>query len=401
MENRMNMKFEKNDLELYIHIPFCSQKCSYCDFLSFPVGVREHESYVEQLCEELRVKSELAGGYQVSSIFLGGGTPSVLAPTLIVRIMESIFSHYQVKADAEISIECNPASTLRYKFSLYRESGINRLSLGLQSANNAELKRLGRIHIFEDFLKSYQNARLEGFQNINVDLMDGIPQQSPESWRKTLKNVLMLKPEHLSVYNLIVEEGTPFYRAYQNGRLLLPDEDALVEMDSITKDLTARSGFQRYEVSNFARPGFECRHNYGYWSDVPYLGFGLGASSYFHMRKSENMLRFSNLRSLPDYMKLNLREETAANYPLLHVDVQELSRKDRMEEFMFLGLRRISGVSEIDFTTRFSVDIQSVFGEKLQKFVGMGLMAHEGYSYRFTEKGMDVSNQLLSQFLLD
>lgn len=389
------MKFENNCLELYIHIPFCTKKCSYCDFLSFPVGIREHEGYVRKLCEELRYRSGDAGGYTVGSVFLGGGTPSVLAPTLIARIMETVYANYAVAPDAEITIECNPASTLRYKFSLYQESGINRLSLGLQSANNSELRRLGRLHIFEDFLKSYQNARLEGFRNINIDLMNGIPEQTPDSWRKTLRNVLMLKPEHLSVYNLILEEGTPFYRLHRAGTLELPTEDSLVEMDNITRELCLKSGYLRYEISNYARPGFECRHNYGYWSDVPYLGFGLGASSYF------NKKRFRNLRNFTEYLALDFQTEAAAQFPQLYAEQRELSRKEQMEEFMFLGLRRVSGVSELDFTARFSVELQSVFGEKLRQFISMGLMRHEGCRYRFTERGMDVSNRLLSEFLLD
>ncbi len=393
--NSTTINYPEHSLELYIHIPFCARKCNYCDFLSFPAEAQDYENYVDKLCEELCVISEDAASYDVSSIFIGGGTPSILPPDLIARIMETIFSHYRVNEDAEISMECNPASTLRYKFSIYKESGINRLSLGLQSANNVELHQLGRIHIFEDFLKSYQNARLEGFQNINIDLMDGIPEQDPESWKKTLRNVLMLRPEHLSIYNLIIEEGTPFYRLHQAGGLKLPSEDALIEMDTITKELCKKAGMERYEVSNYARPGFECRHNYGYWSDVPYLGFGLGASSYFEKK------RFSNTRILSEYLKLDFREEAAADFPHLHTDLQILSRKDQMEEFMFLGLRRISGISEIDFQCRFSVDIQSVFGEKLSRFTSMGLMIHEGYHYRFSEQGMDVSNTLLSEFLLD
>lgn len=388
------MNYKKNNLELYIHIPFCGSKCSYCDFLSFPVGVREHEDYVNRLCEEIKYRSRAAAKYCISSIFIGGGTPSVLAPALISRIMDAVYENYSPDSDAEITIECNPASTLRYKFSVYREVGINRLSLGLQSASNSELRRLGRVHIFEDFLKSYQNARLEGFQNINVDLMNGIPGQTPESWRKTLKNIIMLKPEHLSIYNLIIEEGTPFFRQYSSGTLSLPGEDALVEMDSITKELCMRSGYLRYEISNYARPGFSCRHNYGYWSDIPYLGFGIGASSYI------NKCRYSNLRSLPEYMKLDMKAEAEKDFSGLSRDRQELSRSEQMEEFMFLGLRRTSGVSELEFISRFSVDIQSVFGKKLERFIGMGLMEHSSVYYRFTDRGMDLSNQMLSEFLL-
>ena len=385
---------DKKQLELYIHIPFCARKCNYCDFLSAPEKPEVQADYVQQLCQELQASAPLAENYEVSSIFIGGGTPSLLDPRDISHILSTAYGFYKVRSTAEITIEVNPASTLRYKFRSYLESGINRLSIGLQSANNAELHTLGRLHIFEDFLKCYQSARMEGFRNINIDLMDDIPGQTSASWRKTLKNVLMLKPEHISIYNLIIEEGTPFYRLYKSGRLVLPDEDTVVENDVITKELTEHHGYERYEVSNYAKPGFACRHNYGYWSDVPYLGFGLGAASCL------NHTRWSNLRRLPAYLSCDMSAEASQGFPTLHENVNVLSRNAQMEEFMFLGLRRTAGVSELEFTGRFSVDLLSVYGPQLTKYCELGFMTHENYHYRFTERGMDVSNSILAEFLL-
>lgn len=385
---------DTKQLELYIHIPFCARKCNYCDFLSFPVNAKEHDAYINRLCQEITLSAPSAAAYEISTIFIGGGTPSILEPKCISRIMYTIRRHYSVRKNAEITIELNPASTLRYKFASYRDSGINRISIGLQSANNTELKTLGRLHIFEDFLKCYQDARMEGFQNINIDLMNEIPGQTTASWRKTLRNVLMLKPEHVSIYNLIVEEGTVFQRMQAAGTLSLPSEDEDVAMDEITKELTNRYGYRRYEVSNYAKPGYECRHNYGYWSNVPYLGFGLGASSYF------NGIRWSNIRDYRAYLDMDLPEDAAHGFVRLHQNMQILSRENQMEEFMFLGLRRIEGISELEFIRRFSVDIHTVFGRQLEQYTQNGLLIHENYHYRFSEHGMNVSNAILSDFLL-
>lgn len=387
---------DKTQLELYIHIPFCANKCNYCDFLSFPTREEAQLQYVQKLCREIELAAPMVRNrYTVSTIFIGGGTPSLLDPALITLILDTIRRQYSVRSDAEISIECNPASTIAYKFRAYRAAGINRLSIGLQSADNRELHTLGRIHIFEDFLKCYQNARLQGFQNINIDLMNDIPGQTAMSWRKTLRNVLMLKPEHVSIYNLIVEEGTPFYAMQEAGILQLPEEDTAVRIDEITKELTAKYGYHQYEVSNYAKPGFACRHNYGYWSDVPYLGFGLGAASYLYDT------RWSDIRDFRRYLELDFEEEAARNYPNLHEQVTPLSRNAQMEEFMFLGLRRIAGISALEFKQKFQVEIDRIYGPLLERFTSEGLLQKDGYRYRFTPHGMDVSNQILSEFLLE
>lgn len=384
-----------NPLELYIHIPFCARKCSYCDFLSFSANEKDHELYISQLCCELKRQAPLIRKqYEIVSVFIGGGTPSILDPKYISRIMFVIRRYYSLARNAEITIECNPASTLRYKFAAYLDAGINRLSIGLQSANNDELKSLGRIHSFEEFLKCFQGARQEGFSNINIDLINNIPAQTAASWKNTLKKVTMLKPEHLSIYNLIVEEGTPFHRMKEEGTLQLPSEETETEIDALTREFMQKHDYHRYEVSNYAKSGYECRHNLGYWSDVPYIGFGLGASSYFQHT------RWSNTRDFMEYVSLDMDLEAENGFQTLRKQVEVLSRTDEMEEFMYVGMRKISGISELDFKSKFSVDINTVFGRQLSQMIRQGLIRHENYRYFFTERGMDVSNVLLSQFLL-
>ena len=382
----------KSELELYIHIPFCAKKCNYCDFLSFCAPQEIQQAYINHLIEEIRVSSAMCGDYHVRSVFFGGGTPSVLEPQYVTALMDAVKHHYYVDKDAEITIECNPASTLRHKFSAYLQAGINRLSIGLQSADNAELKMLGRLHTYEEFLKAYQGARMEGFQNISVDLINCIPMQTLKTWRKTLRSVLMLRPEHVSIYNLIVEPGTPFADMQKEGLLMLPTEEENAQIDAFTSEYMEKQGYERYEISNFSRPGFACRHNIGYWTEVPYLGFGLGASSFFED------LRWSNTRDLSAYMNADLNR--AAGFEAIRKDVRKLSREEEMEEFMFLGFRMVQGISETDFLMHFQRRVEAVYGAPLQKYVGMGLMRHEDGRYSLTPRGMDVSNQILSDFLL-
>ena len=247
-------------LELYVHIPFCARKCSYCDFLSFPAEQKTQDAYLNQLITEIEFTSAMCTHYEVTSVFIGGGTPSILEPEAVANILDCIRYRFKLAKDAEITLECNPGSLLRHKFAVYREAGVNRLSIGLQSADNAELQRLGRIHTYEEFLKCYQGARMEGFKNINIDLISGIPGQSFESWKKTLRSVLMLKPEHLSIYDLIVEEGTPFYEMQEAGTLSLPDEETESEMDAFTRSYMDSHRYERYEVSNRARAGRCSQH---------------------------------------------------------------------------------------------------------------------------------------------
>ncbi|MCD7819512.1 MAG: radical SAM protein, partial [Lachnospiraceae bacterium] len=302
-------------LEIYIHIPFCVRKCAYCDFLSVAAGREQRDRYVKTLLEEIRsgipVNAPYAedGDYIVTSVFFGGGTPSVLPADQIAEIMGALRSQFRFSEDAEISLECNPGtfgellpddsgfpacelggtSAAGTKPEEWFGCGINRLSIGLQSADNAELAQLGRIHTWEIFLESYEKARQAGFRNINIDLMSALPGQTAASWEKTLRQVLQLAPEHISAYSLIIEEGTPFYQKYHeddlrrmNGAqpLYLSSEEEERKMYVLTGALLDEAGFQHYEISNYARPGLECRHNIGYWQGTEYMGFGLGASSF-------------------------------------------------------------------------------------------------------------------------
>lgn len=379
----------KRELELYIHIPFCARKCAYCDFASFAAPVQIYQEYMEKLIEEIYGQYENFQGYQVSTIFIGGGTPSILPPELMGELLSVLWECFDIAGNAEITIEANPGTLTMEKLETYLEGGINRISIGLQSSDDMELKALGRIHTFDEFLKSYQRARQAGFTNINVDLMSGIPGQDIHSWRNTLRKVMMLKPEHISAYSLIVEEGTPFYERYGADHKGLPDEETDREMYHLTKEMMESQGYRRYEISNYARPGFECRHNVGYWIGVDYLGLGLGASSYTHG------FRYHNTGDFKAYMGMSLREAGAASQ-----DIQELTHEEKMEEFMFLGLRMMKGVSGSEFLGRFGQNMWNVYGEVLGKLEEQKLIVVENPVVRLTELGIDVSNMVLSKFLL-
>ncbi len=409
----------KKSLELYIHIPFCAQKCLYCDFLSFEAEKRLQVEYMDQLRSEILSSGPWYEDCRVETIFIGGGTPSLLEPEQITLLMQAVKKSFSVAEGAEITIEANPGTRLSKKLPVYLAAGINRLSLGLQSANNEELKRLGRIHTFEDFLKGFQSARMAGFTNINVDLMSAIPGQSLESWKNTLKKVIMLKPEHISAYSLILEEGTAFGRHYlENGQgngqaaaqgadpgqgdgagldplsqwpdLLGEEEER--QMYYLTRSLLEEAGYHSYEISNYARSGFTCRHNIGYWTGKEYLGIGLGASSYVNGR------RFCNESDLDQYQKLDFSLDGLEQ---LHGEIHVQSRKEQMEEFMFLGLRMTEGISAAAFTREFGVHVDSIYGDVLRKLTEEGLLVRNGRYIALTQWGIDVSNYVLSEFLLE
>ena len=417
----------KRELELYIHIPFCARKCAYCDFLSFAAPERVYRDYMDKLMEEICGQGPNFQEYRVSTIFVGGGTPSILPADLIMELFATLSENFDISPDAEITMEANPGTLTMEKLEVYRQSGVNRLSIGLQSADDKELKYLGRIHSYDSFLKSFQRARQAGFKNINVDLMSALPGQDVHSWKNTLKKVMMLKPEHISAYSLIIEEGTPFYERFgepqgkqssvvcgesdadRGGALPapktaaeiaaraavmtlpdLPDEDTDREMYHLTKEMMAAHGYDRYEISNYAKKGYECRHNIGYWTGVEYLGLGLGASSYTYG------YRYHNTENLQEYLSLNLYEGGAAAR-----DIEELSLEDKMEEFMFVGLRMMKGVSGSEFLERFGQNMWNVYGDALKKLEQQGLIEVDAPMVRLTELGIDVSNVVLSEFLLD
>lgn len=383
----------ENVLSLYIHVPFCVRKCLYCDFLSAPADDETREQYIKSLKREITEKSKKYKQYKVDSVFLGGGTPSVLTASQTWDIMQLIKEKFVLLEDAEITIEVNPGTADSNKLQIYFESGINRLSIGLQSADNRELEIIGRIHTYEDFLQIYHAARQVGFCNVNVDLMSGLPGQTMRSYQDTLQRVLRLHPEHISAYSLIIEEGTPFFDRYgqtpsiseKRQYPLLPDEDTERAMYELTNTLLCENGYHRYEISNYARDGYECRHNSGYWERHNYLGFGLGAASMIENR------RWKNGSELSHYLKCLFDKENE----------QMLTKKEQMEEFMFLGLRLIKGVSSEVFARCFGVSLESVYGKQIAGLVEDRLLRYtEEGNLSLTKRGIDVSNIVMAEFLL-
>lgn len=384
----MTKSKQMQQLELYFHIPFCLKKCNYCDFLSFPCEDTIKSDYMEALIRETKQRAAEYNGYEVVSLFVGGGTPSVANDSQIVKLMETAYSFYHVAETAEVTIEVNPGTVSLQKLKNYRKAGINRLSIGLQSAHNRELKLMGRIHTWEQFLDTYQWAREADFENINVDVMSALPDQTLSAYRQTLEMVLQLcpPPEHISAYSLIVEEGTEFAKRACSGALCLPDEDCERQMYADTKDMLENCGYQRYEISNYAKKGYECRHNCGYWRRVQYLGMGLGAASLIGNR------RFQNGNSLQEYLENPLNCRTG---------IQELSAEEQMEEFMFLGLRLTKGVSRKEFFQCFDVPMETVYGKVLEQGKKDGLLTEEKEWVRLTDRGLDLSNYVMAQFLLE
>ncbi len=377
------------EIGLYLHLPFCVKKCAYCDFLSFPAGEETKQLYAQALIREIRAYSHPAKGRCVKSIFLGGGTPSVMSPRDLRQIFEALRDSYYIAPDAEITMEMNPGTVNASNLAVV-SSYVNRVSLGVQSANEAELKALGRIHTFREAVRSVELLRDGGISNINLDLMLGIPCQSAASLRETLSAVLALSPEHISAYSLILEEGTEFARLAERGELPLPDEETERELFNLAREVLAASGYRQYEFSNFAREGRQCRHNIRYWKRGEYLGFGIGAASLFEGR------RWRNTRDADLYLK------DSADPRFLVREMEQLSLRSEIEEHMFLGLRMTEGITAEEFEERFHVSLLDIYGEILDRQIGEGVMATDGRGrYYLTERGIEVSNVVLADFLMD
>jgi oxygen-independent coproporphyrinogen-3 oxidase len=372
---------------------------------------------VKALCKEIFYYGAHCRDYVISTVYIGGGTPSWLWESDMAAILDAIQKSFSLLPEAEVSIECNPGTVTAQKFAVYRQSGINRISLGLQSAQNVELKMLGRIHTWEQFLKTYELARSGGFSNINVDLMSSLPGQHIETYADSLQKVCRLKPEHISAYSLIIEKGTPFYDLYKFDAVkqragmvtdALPTEDEVYEMTKLTEEMLKENGYVHYEVSNFAQPGYACRHNIGYWTRVNYLGMGLGASSLM-----EN-IRYTNTSDLYTYLEQvdviregiweNKRSDgTIEQLPAtnLHASAELVGKYAQMEEFMYLGLRMIDGISRDDFFQSFGMPIEAVYQEVLNHLQEEKLLERRAGRIYLTPKGQDVSNYALAQFLFD
>lgn len=384
MDNKLTDS--KRDLGLYIHIPFCVKKCEYCDFLSGPASEETKRRYVEALIKEIFSNRDLVAEYLVKTIFIGGGTPSSIDGRFIGEILEAVREVFTVSDQAEISMEANPGTISEEKLREYKKSGINRISFGLQSADNKELKLLGRIHSYEEFEENYYMSRELGFSNINVDLISALPGQTMERWISTLEKVILLKPEHISAYSLILEEGTPFFDRYSEED---QDEDLDRRIYSKTREILENAGYYRYEISNYAKPGFACRHNSSYWTGADYLGLGLGASSLLSNK------RFHNEENMPRYI------EDSADRNKIRKDIEYLDTNKQMEEFMFLGLRMTEGIHKNKFKDLFGEDIENVYGDVLKQSFDEGLLEVKNNHIFLTEKGLDLSNVVMARFLLD
>lgn len=381
----------RKQLELYIHVPFCVRKCKYCDFLSGPATPEARKKYVEALTKEIMAYEKRMDDYEVSSIFIGGGTPSVLSGEEIVDLFYALHIAFRIKPTAEISIEINPGTITQEKLMTYRKVGINRLSFGMQSAVDEELETLGRIHTYEQLEKNFKLARRMGFDNMNIDIMSSIPGQTFESYLYSLEKVLQLEPEHISAYSLIIEEGTPFHEMYEQGYLQLPDEEEDRLMYDRTREILDYFGYYRYEISNYAKPGFQCQHNIGYWTRKEYLGLGVGASSLI------DNTRFTNIKNRGEYADIVKKEGFCPED--LRENVDMIDQKGQISEYMILGLRMTDGISMDDFEDTFGISLEDIYGRIIRKFVEMGLLEVQDGWIRFTEKGISVSNSVLVEFL--
>ena len=451
----------KNELGIYIHIPFCVHKCIYCDFLSSPADVHTRKQYVRALINEIYltregkcanklIKNVLQGdntsyedmeeqavngltsdyalydtvcmadyektimqedisgcvddiksenGHIVTSIFIGGGTPSAIDAEDISDILDAVRKNYNVSDKAEITIECNPGTMDKKKAVIYRKAGINRISFGLQITDNNELRMLGRIHTYEQFMESYKIAREAGFDNINIDIMSALPGQTMGSFKAVLEKALSLGAEHISVYSLIVEEGT---RLSDNIDSFppIPSDDEDRQMYYMTKEMLSSYGYEQYEISNYAQKGYECKHNLKYWERCDYLGFGIGAASSYGGR------RYTNISDIGRYMDVlveitNALDKSYVNELLqIRTDMEELSKEDEMSEYMFLGLRKTKGIDITDFKEEFGTDIKDIFGEAIEDNIARGLLIHDGNCLYLSKRGIDISNTVMSDFIL-
>lgn len=374
-------------ISLYIHIPFCAQKCLYCDFPSFARKDHLRKAYIEALNKEIISLREKHNNLEINTIFIGGGTPSVLEADELECLLKEVAKLNMAK-DIEYSIECNPGNLTEEKLEVMKKYGVNRISMGLQAKQDNLLKGLGRIHNYKTFKENFLLAKKVGFNNINVDLMFGLPNQRLNEWEETLREIISLEPAHISAYSLIIEEGTAFYNLYENDKLKLPTEEEERKMYHLAKKILEENGFNQYEISNYAKEGKECRHNLAYWNMDNWIGVGSAAASYI------NGKRIKNISSVEEYIN-SIKDKGEAVEEIINN-----SKNDNMEEFMFMGLRKINGIGENEFKNRFSMNINDVYGEILNKYIGEGLLIRESGSIFLSEKGIEISNVIMADFLL-
>ncbi|WP_415329823.1 radical SAM family heme chaperone HemW [Clostridium perfringens] len=374
-------------ISLYIHIPFCAQKCLYCDFPSFARKDHLRKAYIEALNKEIISLREKHNNLEINTIFIGGGTPSVLEADELECLLKEVAKLNMAK-DIEYSMECNPGNLTEEKLEVMKKYGVNRISMGLQAKQDNLLKGLGRIHNYKTFKENFLLAKKVGFNNINVDLMFGLSNQRLNEWEETLREIISLEPAHISAYSLIIEEGTAFYNLYENDKLKLPTEEEERKMYHLAKKILEENGFNQYEISNYAKEGKECRHNLAYWNMDNWIGVGSAAASYI------NGKRIKNISSVEKYIN-SINEKGEAVEEIINN-----SKNDNMEEFMFMGLRKINGIDENEFKKRFSMNINDVYGEILNKYIGEGLLIRESGRIFLSEKGIEISNIIMADFLL-
>ncbi|MBO3334823.1 radical SAM family heme chaperone HemW [Clostridium perfringens] len=374
-------------ISLYIHIPFCAQKCLYCDFPSFARKDHLRKAYIEALNKEIISLREKHNNLEINTIFIGGGTPSVLEADELECLLKEVAKLNMAK-DIEYSMECNPGNLTEEKLEVMKKYGVNRISMGLQAKQDNLLKGLGRIHNYKTFKENFLLAKKVGFNNINVDLMFGLPNQRLNEWEETLREIISLEPAHISAYSLIIEEGTAFYNLYENDKLKLPTEEEERKMYHLAKKILEENGFNQYEISNYAKEGKECRHNLSYWNMDNWIGVGSAAASYIDGK------RIKNISSVEEYIN-SINEKGEAVEEIINN-----SKNDNMEEFMFMGLRKINGIDENEFKKRFSMNINDVYGEILNKYIDEGLLIRESGRIFLSEKGIEISNIIMADFLL-
>ena len=380
-------------MELYLHIPFCARKCRYCDFASYAGREADMSAYVDAVVQEAQARAKQLGTQAVETAFIGGGTPSLLPAPQLDRLLDGVGRCFSVQPGAEFTSEANPGTLTRPWLDAAVSHGVNRLSLGMQAYQPELLAMLGRIHDFRQVERSVALAREAGISNISLDLMFGLPGQRADQWRETLRAALSLHPQHLSCYGLIPEEGTPLKADLDAGRLSLPDEDTERAMYDTALSMLAEAGFMQYEISNFALPGHACRHNLGYWRQVPYLGLGAAASSMLPAGGSAAYTRETNPPGLSDYMEMvragawNLREQAA------------ITPVEARFETMMLGLRTTEGVSEQTFEAMHGMTMEHCYGPRLRALEKQGLLCHTSDAWRLTRRGMDVQNAVLVELM--
>ena len=379
------------EIGIYIHIPFCKRKCEYCDFISYSQKESFVEKYVDALIKSIENTKQNINMkyYKVNTIYIGGGTPSFINSKYIVKILEKVREVFNVSDNAEITIELNPGTVNEEKIKDYKNAGINRVSIGLQAVQDDLLKMLGRIHTYSEFENTYNLIQKNGFKNINVDLMLGLPNQTIDNIEESVKKIVSLNPNHISVYSLIVEEGTPIEKKITSGILNLPEEDLERKMYYKVKELLEEIGYNHYEISNFAKKGFESKHNMNCWNQEEYLGFGLASHSYFENK------RFSNIENLDEYIK-NIEENNFDKNIIVHEIQNEEAKK---KEYMLLGLRKIEGVSISKFEQKFRIHPLFYFRFEISKLEEEGLIEVDLDNIKLTQKGLDFANLVWEEFV--